>query len=408
MKKQLLNRYFLVLMFLLICFLPSAITREGESESDAIITAIGIDKLDNSEDLEVSLQVLVPTPSAQYSQQLSVVSTKEKTVSRAISFLELRLGKYISFPHCKAIVFNDNAMQEGVDKYLDYIVRNKANSNNIVLINAQESAKEMLNSISDIDNSLYFSLNNSGGFNKEYLKGSQISLGDFYKAFQTKDSSCIVGEISLEKASDVGMISIPSMSGGSSANAGSQSSQDNQKTVVNQGESSLVKNGKKIMKLSAKQTRGFNWFSKDSNKGFLLIEKVDDKLYKDATVGVEIERKTTNVKTYFEGKTPVYELDITLYIRVAEIVEEVKKDEIYDESHSYLTATLKSKIKEKISSEIDEAITLAKEHNADIMEAGKTINKYNNKKYKEYLKTNSTNPLQNIKFKTKITLKERL
>ena len=186
MKKLFLNRYFLVLMLLLVCFLPSAITRESESESDAIITAIGIDCFDDSQDIELSLQILVPTPSAQYSQQLSVISIKEKTVSRAISFLELRLGKYISFPHCKAIVFNDAATKQGVDKFLDYIVRNKANSNNIVLINAQESAKDMLNSISDIDNSLYFSLNNSGGFNKEYLKGSQISLGDFIKSSKPK------------------------------------------------------------------------------------------------------------------------------------------------------------------------------------------------------------------------------
>ncbi len=408
MKKLFLNRYFIILAVLLICFLPVAITQEAESESDAIVTAIGIDYFPQEDNIELSLQVVVPTPSAQYSQQLSVVSTKEKTVSRGVSFLSLRLGKNISFPHCKAIVFNDDATKQGVEKHLDYIIRNKANSNSIVLINTKDSAKEMLNSISDIDNSLYFSLNNSGGFNKEYIRGRQLSLGDFYKTYQSNNSSCIMGDVSLEKASEVGMVSIPSMSGGGDSSGGASQSGKEQKTVVNNGESSLIKNGKKVKSLSAEETMGFNWFDPATTKGFLLVEGVEDSLYKDAKVGVELEVKKTKIDTYFEENTPVYKLILTLYVRIAEIVEEKKVDRIYDENHSYLTRALKDKIKEKIEANILQTIATAKEYNADIMQAGKTLNKYHHTKYQKYLKQNKENPLQNIKFEYDIKLKERI
>ena len=158
MKRLFLNKYFIVLIVLMICFLPTAITQEAESESDAIVTAIGVDYLPEEKNVELSLQIVVPTPSAQYSQQLSVVSAKDKSVARAVSDIELRLGKYISFPHCKVIAFNEDALIDGVEKHLDFIIRNKANGNNIVILGTKDSSKEMLKSISDIDNSLYFSI----------------------------------------------------------------------------------------------------------------------------------------------------------------------------------------------------------------------------------------------------------
>lgn len=407
MKKLFLNKYFIVLIVLFVCFLPTAITQEAESESDAIVTALGVDYLPESDNVEVSMQIIVPTPSAQFSQNLSVVSVIDKSVSRAASALQLRLGKYISFPHCKAIVFNEAAISQGVEKHLDFVIRNKANGNNIVLLGTKDSAKEMLNSISDIDNSLYFSLNNSGGFNKEYVKGVQLSLGDFYKRYQSKDSSCLIGNVSLESAEEVGMVSIPPSSGGESG-GGSNSSSKPQKTVVNKGESMLLKNGKKVLSLTPDQGTGFNWFNKQSTKGFLLVENVNDHLYKNATVGIEIERKDTDFDTYFDGKTPVFRVTNRLYVRVAEIIENTKDDEIYNENHAYLTPALKEKIKDKVSKTFDEVVSIAKEHNTDIMDAGKTLNKYNNKSYKKYLKQNSENPLKNIRFEHKIIVKERM
>lgn len=407
MKKLFFNRYFVVLLVLMICFLPTAITQEAESESDAIVTAIGVDYFPAEENIELSLQIVVPTPSAQYSQQLSVVSTKEKTVARAASDIELRLGKYVSFPHCKVITFNEDALKDGIEKHLDFVIRNKANSNNIVILGTKDSAKEMLNSISDIDNSLYFSTNNSGGFNKEYLRGTQISLGDFYKNYQTEDSSCLVGNVSLEKAEDVGMVSIPSMSGGGDSSS-SENNSKSQKTVVNKGESSLIKNGKMIMPLTPEQTMGFNWFDTTSTKGFLLIKNVNDDLYKNADVGVELERKETSIKAYFDDKTPVFCVTTRLYVRVAEIVEDIKDDRIYDENHSYLTKTLKEKLAERINETFDEAIKIAKENNTDVMQASKTINKYCHNKFKEYKKANADNLLENIRFEHNLIIKERM
>ena len=407
MKKIFFNKYFIVLLLLMICFLPTAITQEAESESDAIVTAIGIDYLPQEDSVELSFQIVVPTPSSQYSQQLSVVTAKDKTVARATSDIELRLGKYVSFPHCKVIVFNEEALNDGIEKHLDFVIRNKANGNNIVLLGTNDSAKEMLNSISDIDNSLYFSVSNSGGFNKEYVRGTQISLGDFYKKYQSEDSTCLIGNVSLMPAKDVGMVSIPSIGSGDSKGNSSGDLKE-QKTIVNKGESSLLKNGKKIKSLTSEQTMGFNWFDKSSTKGFLLIEDVDDELYKKANVGVELERKDTLIKAYFDGEIPVCKVTTKLYVRVAEIVENIKDDRIYNENHAYLTKELEEKIRTRINETFNDAVQIAKENNTDIMEAGKTLNKYNHKKFKEYKEKASENLLKDIRFVHDLIIKERM
>ena len=404
MKKLFKNKYFIILIALFFIFLPTAIVQDSESESDAIVTAIGVDYLQDEGDVEVSLQIIVPTPAEQFSQQLSVISTKSTSVSSAMSDLSLRLGKHISFPHCKVIAFNDALAEGGLQDDLDYIIRNKANGNNIVLLKTSDSAKELLQNISDIDHSLYFSLNNSGGFNKEYLDGRQLNLGNFYKSYLTKDGSCIVGNVSLEKADEVGMISIPNTN---QQNA-SQESKKPQKTVVNKGESSLYKNGKKIKDLTKEETMGFNFFNKDTKKGFIYVEGVNDDIYHNAKVGVFIEQKSTRQKVSFDNDKPVYKLSLDLYIRVAQIIEPDKTYDIYNEDRVFLSPALKAKLKEKITQTIKSAITISIENNADVLRIGREFEKYHNKQYKQYRKQNAQNPHKNITFEYDINIKERL
>lgn len=408
MKKFTLNSYVIVLLILFVIFLPTAITQDAESELDAIVTAVGLDSVDD--EMEVSLQVIVPTPSAQFSQQLSVVSTKAQTVGEGMSNLSLRLGKKIAFPHCKVVVFNKALAEKGLAEPLDFFVRNKANGGNMVLLGIDDSAKEMLNSISDIDNSLYFGLSNSGSYNKQYIKGKQLDLGNFYKKYLSEDSSLIIGSVSLESAKDVGMVAIPNSSGSSQGGeaSGGGSSGEEQKTVVNKGKSILFKDGKKIKDLTANETMAFNWFDVDANIGFITIEGVTDSLYQDASVGIDIDKKKTKVKTYFDGDTPVYKLKLDLYVRVAEIKENSKNATKYKEDKAFLTPKLKEMLKEKISQNIDEAVNIAKENNTDIMLAAKTINKFDHSKFEKYKENNKDNILKNIRFEKEINIKERL
>ena len=407
MRKLFANRYFIVLLILFVCFLPTSLTQEAESQIDAIVTAVGIDSVENNE-LEVSVQIIVPTPSAQYSQQLSVVSTKAKSVSEGMSNLSLRLGKIISFPHCKVLVFNEKLAENGLTEGFDYLIRNKANGDEIVLLGTKDSAKELLNSISDIDNSLYFGLNNSGSYNKTYILGQQVNLSEFYKKYLTEDSSLIIGSVSLEKVSDVGMISIPSASGGSSTQSSQENSSKDKKTVVNKGESILIKNGKKVKLLNIEETSAFNWFNPEATKGYILLNNITDDVYNNATVGVDIERKVTRVHVYFDGDKPVYELDLDLYIRIIEVVEgdNNKNPIIYKEDQQYVTPALKEALAKKIEENISLAYSIAIENNADVMLIGKTFNKYHTKRFNEYKNSNKENILKGITFKNKLNIKE--
>ncbi len=406
MKKVLANRYLIVLLFLLILFLPTSIIQDAESEVGVVVTAVGIDELDNNE-VEVSIQMLVPTPSPQYSQQLSVVSTKAKTIGAGMADLSLRLGKIISFPHCKVIIFNEKLAQNGLADDLDYLIRNRSNGDDIVLIGVKDSSKELLNSISDIDNSLYFGLSNSGSYNERYIDGTQLNLGNFYKKYLTEDSSLIIGSVSLEPAKDVGMIAIPSGEGGDAEGGGSGSGGQEKKTVVNKGESMLFKQGKMVRALNSDETRGYNWFYENAKQGFLTIDNVTDELYNNASVGLSIIHKKMKVKTYFEEDTPVYHLILDLSVKIIEVEEGKKESKLYNEAQDFLTTTLKEKIIAFINNDINNIVKIAKENNADVMLAGKTIDKYHHTKFGKYKEANKDNVLNGIKFKTTINVTER-
>ena len=113
------NLVLVVLLVMALLFLPTVISKDAESESDAIVTAIGVDKQD--QDYQLSLQVLVPTPASQYNQKLSVVADKGQDVSSALSKIQLRLGKEVGLSHCKVFVFNDKVAQDGLTQVFDYI-----------------------------------------------------------------------------------------------------------------------------------------------------------------------------------------------------------------------------------------------------------------------------------------------
>lgn len=443
------NLPLIIIIILSIVFLPTVFSKDAESESDAIVTAIGVDK--QQDEFQLSLQIVVPTPSSQYKQKLSLVTETGKDISSTMSKISLRLGKNIGLAHCRVFVFSDEVAQEGLTQIFDYIFRSKSNTQNIVIINTPDSSKEFLSNAADLENNLYFSIRNKGSFNENYLYGNQTTLGTYYNDYLGPVKVSIISIVELldeseasgdtsgsgssssssgDTASGSGSSSSStsggsnssgadsanesasgSQSSGSSGQQSSSSQSQQKKVIVNRGKILVTKEGKKALVLSSEQGLVINWFRKESNSGVIVIENVfEEGLFDNANIGIEVDRKTSNISTYFKDDKPIYKLNIEMFVRTIEINQNGYTSKNYKSNNINITPHLKELIKQKIEEQTKEGFKLCQDNNLDMIQVYENFYKYNNKKFKKYLNSieNKEEYLKGIEFEVDVKVIEHL
>ncbi len=409
-------------------FLPTVISKDAESESDAIVTAIGVDK--QQQEYQLSLQVVVPTPSSQYNQKLTVVTDTGRDIGSCMSKISLRLGKQVGLSHCKVFIFSSDVATEGLTSVFDYLFRAKSNTQDIVLIHTPKSAKEFLTNSADLENNLYFSIKNKGSFNENYLYGSQTTLGMYYNDYLGPSKASIISTVELldekqangdsqssgSSSESSGSDSSSGSSDSSGESSGGESSQSGQsssskKLIVNKGKNIITKNGKLVLELTPEQGVMINWFKPTTKKGVIVLENMTEPgFFDNASVGVEIDQKETSLSTNFEKSTPVLTLNLKLYLRTIEISQQNYSGQNYKSNNVNVTEKLKNKIAEKVTLQSNQAMQLCKQNNVDVLGVYGHFNKYNNRQFKKYLKSlqDPSNYLSNVTLKVNVMVEEYL
>lgn len=407
--------YLIILCIFSIIFFPKAVGLEAQGDSEAIVMAVGVDKVE--QDFEVTIQVLLPSPGNQYKQEINTISAKADNVAEAINQLALRIGKRIGIAHCKVFVVSDSTKDENLVSIIDYMLRSKINTNNIVLINTPESSKEFLKTSKDLENSLYFAVNNNA-YNKTYIDSVFISLDKFVGEYLSPASCSIVDTISLGDAKDLGVFGFSSSSSGGSTSSTSSSSsgsgdsgggEQSQKVINNKGEGCIYKKGKKILDLSPDQTKKLNMLIPENKRGYLYIENVNDDLYKNSTVVLEMDLKKVNKKLSFNDGVPKITFKLRLFVKIKELEQNEIGEKQLESDNTYLTKALKEKTQEKIKEDSREIFNLIKSNNLDTLKVYSSFYKFKNKEFKKYLKTleNKEEYLQGIDFDVEVEVSER-
>ena len=250
------NIYSILIIILCIIFVPNAISLQSQGHTQAIVTAIGIDKGEDA--YEVSLQTIVPTPAEQFEQKISVVSGEGKSISEAFNNIALRLGKNIGIAQCRIIVISRN-VDDDLASVFDSITKTKINTHNLSIIVTDVKAKEFINASENLDNNLYFALSDES-YNNKHIDAVYLSLGDFYDDYLSKDQCSLITRINLSSSKDIG--SIESQNTQDSNEEEKEQGSNQEDTVFNNGQSTVIKNGKFYFDLTPEQTRAFNWMRK--------------------------------------------------------------------------------------------------------------------------------------------------
>ncbi len=388
------NKLLIILLLLIFTLCPTTISLPEQSRTESIITAVGVDKKDD--EYEVTIQYIVPQSSGGQ-ENLKISSAKGKSVGEVFEGLNLELGKTLGFAHCRFIAFNDEAGKDNLTKILDYLLRQKTNTNNIVLINTKESANELISTATGIDSDLYTFLSNSGYSNELKEYNDLTTIGDFYKVyFGPTKSMCVYIVDTKESTSssgggggENGGSSSSSSSGGGSGGSSSSSSEA-KKEISNKERIMIVKDSKILVALSEEESNNLVWFNEKVSRLQFEVKGYKDDRIGEVDTMINVFKRNVKKKVYFDNKgVPHYKLITKNYVRASQLIADSLGKEDYEVSNNRFDEDFTKFVKDFSINKLKKAEEHFKTYNYDVIDCYDLFYKFKNKELKEYLKTHS-------------------
>lgn len=417
-----LKRYRLVLIFglITIILIPFSLSKPAETENVAVVTSIGIDKLEN--EIELSVNVVVPNNGANggFEGTVKTFSSKGENVSSAFSNLSLIVGKLPGLAHCDSIILNKELFEEDVTKYLDYFVRTNNLTSNAVVIVAKEKAKDIIKTSATQKGIRAITLSDILTLNNEFSLMNTSNVDKFYIDYFSPAKTIILpvlttgnSDDSQEQDSQNSQSSSSSQNSSNVQSGESESSSGNgspEKIIKNFGDAVVVKQGKIVEEINGGVIEGLNLISKKTNRGHIKIEDVTNDLFKNANLSFEIFDKKTKVKGYFINGQPVFNFKFDLVLKLEEVSMEGFKIESMQMTKNFIEGEIKSKINEKVQKEVSSVLNVAKQSKSDFVGIYNYFHKFHNNEWSKFLNSlnNKDDYLNYIVFTCDINLQGKI
>ena len=365
-----------IFLIILIITIPE-ITKPAMSETEAIVTMMSIDKIDDN--IKVSTAVL--TPASEKKANYEVFSGSGKTVGEAVENISLSLGKSMGFAQCEIMAFGENLSKDGIVSSLDFMTRTRRVGRNALLINFSGDVEEFQQAIVNLNIEKSLPLEDIFNFDKRYIPSKDSNIHSFYKGYFSKISTGIMPKITLLKEKTENTIEIEkgATGGGNSNEPGSGSGNENNKIyILNDGTLSVFKNGKKQIELTSNNMKKLNLILNTEQEGTLKIENITDDIYKNANIVLNITDKSITFKPQFKNDKPTLEIKINIAVFVEEVDEENPNKNYLKRNKEFLTPALVQKTEKTVENYVYEIIEYCKEKEIDL------IGVYENFYRKEY------------------------
>lgn len=394
-----------ILIIILLFFTPLAVFSPGENRNRGVVTAIGLDFVDN--EYEVSLLTFIPTANQTYKQKNSVISGKGKSVVDAISKASIAMGRDVGLAHAKTTVVSESMLAEDIAESLSLLAHIASLPENTVFVCTNTSAKEMLQNSQNLVDELGLQLEQVISYNANELYVTDTSLEAFYKGYYSFLKSSLIGYIPLVDSEDTNTDSSVSSSqntdtsqqevqGDSSPQGGAQSSQSKKK-ILNEGEAVLLKSGKMVEKLSTYQLSGINLLNpKDLNQLIKINDVNLNGSIMDLTYRLKDKKVLTTTK--FENGYPVFYAKLILSVELVE-TEGADENTKSNTEYSEITPEIANKIEEQINKKYVTAVNLLRKNGTDVIGVTSKFFRNNRKDYKKFIENHDT-PDNFIKYVT--------
>lgn len=416
-KFMLKHKYLTAFILIIILFIPYSLYQVPETDKLSVITSVGLDKVEDG--IQLSANTIVPNSGTMSGSggsdgTVKTIVVKGKNVGDAFSNLSLILGRLPGLAHCDSIVINKELMQEDVTKYLDYFVRTNNLTSNATLIVAENTAKEIIETTASQKGLRAITLSDVLLLNHEYVLTQKSNLDAFYANYFSKAPSMVLPILNVGESnqSDDSSLASGATTGSSGAeSSGSGQSQNNQsqnsgqgsgqdenkdssqqggqstpsKILKNEGKGAIVNKGKLVGIIEGEQMQGLSLLSKTVKKGNVQVNNINDKIFNDATLNFDIFNKSVKSYGYFANGVPVFNYDITLVLKLEEVVMDDYGVEAMTAVKNYMKGNIKELTESTIYEDISSIINKCKSTQSDILGVYDYFYKFHTTEWNKFL-----------------------
>ncbi len=436
----------LALVFIAVCFFPSAIIAPSESSVNAIVTAVGLDK--NDQDYEVTLMTFLSRPNQSYSEQYEIISCSAPSISEAFTNASLQIGKNISLFHTHTAVVSEKLLEEeDIASSLDYLARVASIPQSCILISTNVTSKQFLEFVQELDKESDINLEELLFYTSNYVLWKYTTISSFYEGYYSPVKCSLLGHLTISQG-DVDGIPIKntenvvglgdnkdekkgnsssesesqeqsgqndSVKNGSSQPSVSDETQNNdennsnnmkQLQIINDGSCILIKNGKYQVELTKEQLQGLNWLNNSTSGSVVTLDNVSDDSFNNAKLIYKVQRKQILDRFEFQNGVPVYTANVKLYLTLME-VNGTKEEILKSKEPIYISETVRQLIEKQVKSEIMNSVEISKTNNCDTLDM---FERFYDKKRTETRKLMETENIQpedffkNVVFKVIVSI----
>lgn len=374
----------MLLVFLIICliFAIPAVGQTAEINRYSIATVLGIDFDDETDEVLVSLLTFTPVADQTFTENYKVVTSKGRSVSEALDFAGLNIGREIGLSHTKLVVLNKGLLDKDVSLYLDYLARNKFLGSETRLVVAESSTKEVLEAVQKLDSESSIKLSEVLSFNEDYIYASEASFQSFFKGMFGPTKVSLVPMISL-RGEDEGL----AVSGEATSSEDSNTDpNEGTKEIENNGKTVVFKNGKLNTILEGLDIKKINLINGNFSTGSVVLEHFSDENFDDAKLTFEILDKDIRSKVIFQNNIPIILMNGNCTVSLSEVQTKdgvVKKNVEFTGISDSVKNALEIKFKELIS----QGIEIMRDHKIDVIDFYTLMSNSNHKAFEKFLST---------------------
>lgn len=370
-------------------------------EKTAIITAIGIDIKDDK--YEITAQIAVPeatdTNAENKKTQLSGVGN---TVGEALKEIGDTSGWYPQLYFCNLLVLGKETTNQNCIKMLDYFAKTLRLQDSAVVVLAEGSAKEILESTSPLDNISSFALQKillkAQGFNDDV---ATVDIKSFCAGYYSDFGASFMPIVKVKKVEEG-----DNASGGQSSEGSSSSSSGQEQASASEGgtktggscvfvasNTALYKDGFLVGNLNSEQTIMLNAFrGKSLRHTTLAINDVSPSLLESQhNYLFTILRCNPKIQLKATKNSLKLDIDVSIYGKISDLNAEYS-DSTYSKN-LLISNAVKDAFTQKITDIINSLIDTTKQTGCDFLGIGEKLYRYNYKHYARY-KDNYINKMQ--------------
>lgn len=412
--KILKQRMVIFALIFVALFAQAQVNSEGQVALRILITAIGVDKVD--EGYEVSAQIFTPTKQSSSSKE--VISEKGPTIGSVMEALIIKTGRLGIEDTCSLLVFGADLAKDNIMETIDYFLRKNVVSWSTIVTVGEKSALETLKGLNKLEKNSNIDWEDFLAISEKGFDRIAIQLRDFAKGIYGHSNTALCMVIGVEEQPEEASQGDSGSeqkggggSGGSSEEESSQSFKPQKEYIYTQssdsqssdkeskkGQAAQIKmdaktavfvKGQQVLELNREQTEGINWVDPKPQFHHFVLEGLGGYYFGDSKVTLQLFNKSTKIKSRFDDKP-----EITFMIRGKMTLVEVMRDQIpliAGENYSgMLSKMLVEKTEEYIEKQVKDAYYAAAEKGADLFNIVKYFYKFNTKKYNSYMSSGRT------------------